>query len=268
MGKFANVLIVTDLDGTLLDHEKNIGAASREAIRYFMSEGGLFTFATGRLYQSFKGICKKLPFNAPVIFANGAQIINMGDANILYQTPLENDVLPLCESVLEEFPKVALEIYAHKRTGLVRPNEISLKHMLDFAIEHTVYRAACDAPQPWLKVLFTESHDVLVQIAAFVEAHYRKASICFSSSNFLEVFNLCVDKGRTALKLAELLDVNRNDVYAAGDQENDLPLLRAAKMSFAPANAVEAVKKQVDILLPDNDHDMMAALIQRLDSIY
>ena len=64
MGKFANVLIVTDLDGTLLDHEKNIGAASREAIRYFMSEGGLFTFATGRLYQSFMGICKKLPFNA------------------------------------------------------------------------------------------------------------------------------------------------------------------------------------------------------------
>ena len=38
MGKFANVLIVTDLDGTLLDSQKKIGVASREAIRYFISD--------------------------------------------------------------------------------------------------------------------------------------------------------------------------------------------------------------------------------------
>ena len=140
MGKFANVLIVTDLDGTLLDSQKKIGVASREAIRYFISQGGSFTFATGRLYQSFLGIRKRVIYNAPIVFANGAQIINMGDANILYQLPLESDMIPICEDVLSAFPEAALEVYAHKRCGVVRFNDISLKHMLDFSIEHTLYQ--------------------------------------------------------------------------------------------------------------------------------
>lgn len=268
MGKFSNVLIVTDLDGTLLDSKKQIGAKSVEAIRYFISEGGYFTFATGRLFQSFMGIYRQMILNAPVIFANGAQIVSMGNGNILHQVSLEEDFCPLCEQILSEFPNVALEIYAHKRTGLVHANQISLKHMLDFSIEHTLYHTPADMPFPWLKVLFTGSTEDLTKVAAMIEANYRKASVCFSSPVFLEVFNLCVDKGIGALRLAQILNVNKRHLYAAGDQENDLPMLRASQISFAPENAVAAVKKQADVILPDHNSNMMASLIQHLDSIY
>ena len=47
-----------------------------------------------------------------------------------------------------------------------------------------------------------------------------------------------------------------------------MALLQAAKLSFAPENAVDAIKERADIILPDNDSDMMAALISHLDSIY
>ena len=207
-------------------------------------------------------------FNAPIVFANGAQIVNMGDADILYQLPLESDIVPICEDVLAVFPQAALEIYAHKRCGVVRINDISLKHMLDFSIEHTLYRSVRDVPQPWLKVLFTENADVLSEIASYIGDRYPKASVCFSAKNFLEVFHAEADKGRGTLKLAEILGISPENIYTAGDQENDLPLLRVGKLSFAPENAVKAVKDQVDIVLPDNDSDMMAALISRLDSIY
>lgn len=268
MGKFANVLIVTDLDGTLLDSQKKIGVASREAIRYFISQGGSFTFATGRLYQSFLGIRKRVIYNAPIVFANGAQIINMGDANILYQLPLESDMIPICEDVLSAFPEAALEVYAHKRCGVVRFNDISLKHMLDFSIEHTLYQTVRDVPQPWLKVLFTERTEVLSEIASYIQDRYQKASVCFSSKNFLEVFHADADKGRGTLKLAEILGINPEHIYTSGDQENDMALLQAAKLSFAPENAVDAIKERADIILPDNDSDMMAALISHLDAIY
>ena len=49
MKKFDGILICTDLDGTILDDNKNISAENLDAIEYFKSEGGLFNFVTGRM---------------------------------------------------------------------------------------------------------------------------------------------------------------------------------------------------------------------------
>ena len=49
MGKFDGILLCTDLDDTLLTTDKRISDENKQAIEYFMSEGGLFTFATGRV---------------------------------------------------------------------------------------------------------------------------------------------------------------------------------------------------------------------------
>ena len=49
MKKFDGILFCTDLDGTLLESDHKISKENIEAIRYFQSEGGLFTFLTGRM---------------------------------------------------------------------------------------------------------------------------------------------------------------------------------------------------------------------------
>ena len=49
MGKFDNILICTDLDGTLFRNDKSISQRNVDAIEYFKSEGGYFTFITGRM---------------------------------------------------------------------------------------------------------------------------------------------------------------------------------------------------------------------------
>ena len=49
MGKFENILIFSDIDGTYLGNGRRIIPRNEEAVRYFRSEGGLFTFATGRM---------------------------------------------------------------------------------------------------------------------------------------------------------------------------------------------------------------------------
>ena len=48
MGKFDGILLVSDLDGTLLTNDKRLSEENREAIDRFVEEGGIFTFATGR----------------------------------------------------------------------------------------------------------------------------------------------------------------------------------------------------------------------------
>ena len=58
MKKFEGILFCTDLDGTLYDDNKNVSRKNLEAIEYFKSEGGTFTFITGRVPKTSKSICE------------------------------------------------------------------------------------------------------------------------------------------------------------------------------------------------------------------
>ena len=60
MKKFSGILICTDLDGTLLREDKTISDENMEAINYFMAEGGLFTFVTGRMPNYVKNMYEKI----------------------------------------------------------------------------------------------------------------------------------------------------------------------------------------------------------------
>lgn len=268
MGKFDKFLIATDLDGTLLDSKKQVGAATEEKIGYFIENGGHFTFATGRLYQSFAVLRNKLKFNAPVIFANGAQIYDYQKEETIYSCYMDGRTAALCEDLLERYPSAALEIYRHNRCDTVRENDITRAHMINFLIDHETHASVADVSGgSWLKILFTAEHGVLTEMCEYARSVCDYNLFRFSTPNFLESFSAETDKGRGARRLAALLGVPDDKLVAAGDQENDMDLLRLAGISAAPANAAPAVKHSVHIVLPDNDHDAIAKLISYIDKM-
>ncbi len=268
MGKFSGVMIVTDLDGTLLDSKKQISPACLQAIDRFMEQGGLFTVATGRVYDSFTCLMDRLKISGPVVFANGAQIFDMYNDRELYVCPLNHDIAALCDEILAQYPQVALEIFRHRRCDVVQINEISKEHMEKFCVPYETPAHTVDVPGPYLKVLFTGPHEQLEEIGEKLRAQRDDVTVCFSTKVFLEVFDRNASKGEGVRKLAEVMGVEACNVYAAGDQENDLDLLRAAHVAYAPANAADSVKALAHKILADNDHDMMAELIEDLESRY
>ncbi len=268
MGRFEGVLIATDLDGTLLNSRKEIDLETWRAIAYFTEEGGLFTVATGRMFQSFRTLKDKVPYNAPVVFANGAQIYDYQTGQILWQLDLPASFAKAAQKLLDTFPEAALEIYTHDSCHVVQPNEITLEHMRSFQIPHTFCEKTSDVPGTWLKALLTAPPAVLQQAAEMAKGMATGAAFRFSTPYFLEMFNAETDKGRGVLRLAKLLDVSPEHVYTVGDQENDMDMLSVAAVSFAPKNADPKVLEEADVILPDNNHNTVAALITFLNKRY
>jgi hydroxymethylpyrimidine pyrophosphatase-like HAD family hydrolase len=80
----------------------------------------------------------------------------------------------------------------------------------------------------------------------------------------MEIFPSYAGKGAAVDKMLSLLDIKRENSYAAGDEENDISMLESAGCGIAPANATEKVKAAADVVLSlDNDHDAFAQILLR-----
>jgi len=71
---FAGILLVCDIDGTLLDSNNKLSQKNIQAVRNFIERGGKFTVASGRTLAAMNEIRSAIPFNMPVISVNGAII--------------------------------------------------------------------------------------------------------------------------------------------------------------------------------------------------
>ena len=76
MGKFSGVLIASDYDNTMVYTEgalksggplPSVSRENREAVEYFMAEGGTFSVATGRALPSFSRVREGVPMNLSLI---------------------------------------------------------------------------------------------------------------------------------------------------------------------------------------------------------
>ena len=73
MNSFADIrLVVADLDGTLLDDEKQLDAGIVDVIRELEKRNIMFTLASGRNVHIMKPYLKELSLQLPFIANNGA----------------------------------------------------------------------------------------------------------------------------------------------------------------------------------------------------
>ena len=78
----------------------------------------------------------------------------------------------------------------------------------------------------------------------------------FSSTKYLEVLSKGVSKGEAVRKLSYMLSIPIERTFAAGDEDNDISMIKAAGTGVAVSNATPAVKEAADIITKnDNEHD-------------
>ena len=67
----SDILIITDVDGTLLRESKGISEENLDAIKRFVDKGGHFTVSTGRAIDVARDLLEKIPINVPSVHING-----------------------------------------------------------------------------------------------------------------------------------------------------------------------------------------------------
>lgn len=204
-----------------------------------------------------------------VIAYNGAVIYDCSAQKELFRQELDPQVL---YQVFDEAHRRGTYIQTYDREDVVLEaggNEENAKRYcaaigLNYRIIQNV-RTDLSAPPVKALLIDYQNREPLEEMAQWIRANLTGRADCFSSSAyFLEVVAVGMNKGAAVTELCKRLGIPAENSVAAGDEANDISMIRAAGIGAAMANAIPAAKEAANYITQrDNNHDGIAEIIQK-----
>ncbi len=260
----SKVVLVTDMDGTLLNSKKEITDTDKKAIEKFMRLGGKFTVATGRTIQSFHHYYEMLDLKMPLIMYNGAALYDRVSDKVLYAQPLPTEAKKITEEILGVMPHIGGEVLKADGIYVFRNNDYEKLHTKLCMVEPFYQELDEISEGDWLKVLFAMAPEDIPFVEIFTKRMgYNTVSFVRSSDIFYEMLPLGTTKGSALAEYRKLDGMQDYTFVAIGDFDNDIEMLVEADLGAAPANAEESVKAEADLVLKNScDTGAVAELIE------
>lgn len=238
-------LVVSDMDGTLLNSEHAISEYTKNIISKVMDKGVKFIIATGRPYEDAKFFRDSLGLESFLVTSNGAIVHDEKNNEIIAHHIDEN----LAKKLLAFGKNIELyhrNIYA-KDGWFV---EYSFEELDIFHKESGFSYNIVDLDNYEIKdvnkIFFLgEKEDIKKLYKKTKEEFQDSLSITLSSEHCVEFMNLGVNKGTAIKELAKKMNIELDEIVAFGDALNDYEMLAMTGESYIMSNAISALKKKL-----------------------
>jgi len=262
---FDGYILVSDMDGTLLNSEKRISKKNLDAIDYFVKEGGKFTVATGRMLQSVEKFVNQLKMELPAILHNGAKTYDYKNNKVISQYPIEKDRKAFLRRIRVDKPSLGIEIFADEIVYIYRSCELTKRYdKHDFNIVYEMPEEVWD--QEWLKVLLIGDKEELDELEKEYSSTYDKGAIFRSGDHYLDVVSNKVSKGKALKELIKINNIDPKKVIAVGDNMNDIEMLEVANYGFYIKTGEKRALINAKHLAPSNDDNPIDYVVKWIEN--
>lgn len=264
---FSKVIIMTDLDGTLLTDDKRILQKDLDAVDRFRKGGGLFTVATGRGYAMARRIIEQLRLNMPAVIFNGASVYDFRCSKPLWNCTIEDGAYDYIPMLIKEFPDLGVEILSEQKVYVPYANQVIYDHL---ALEQLdgVEIPFEDVPKGCFKMLLGYPKEKIELLMDFAQKNCSKGvNWVHSAPMYFEMLPKGISKAEGFKKLLEITGNTDKFTVAAGDYGNDYAMIRAADFGVAVANAQDEVKSAAKRIVCDNNSGAMSEIIDIIEKL-
>ena len=263
-------LLVLDVDGTLLNDEREISKRTLAALLKVQQMGVRIVLASGRPTYGLMPLAKTLElgnYGGFVLSYNGCQIIKAQNGEILFERRINPEMLPYLE---KKARKNGFAIFTYHDDTLITDspdneyikNEALLNNLK--IIREDEFSTAIDFA-PCKCMLVSDKEKALIGLEQHWEKRLAGALDAFRSEPyFLEVVPCGVNKANTLGALLEHLGVTREEVIAVGDGVCDVTMLQLAGMGVAMGHSQDSVKVCADYVTASNEEDGVALAVEKL----
>lgn len=280
-------LIVSDMDGTLLNEKMEVSDRNIQAIKDAQNAGIEFLIATGR------GLSEAEPFlrnqvHPGYITLNGAEVFdNKGE--MISSNPISAESQ---NKVVDYFHKYDIYFEVVTNKGIFsNDREARVNNLANLLVKlnpGTSFKQALRDTQERVKMMpmnFVDSYDhifndqsfkimkligfnehqhkVLAPMKKEITKNIKDVVVTSSSPNNVEINSIDAQKGIALLQYAKKRNISPDEIMAIGDNLNDYSMIRDAGVGVAMKNAIPAIKEIAQIETDNNANDGVAQIIEK-----
>ena len=261
-------LIAFDLDGTLLDDDKNLPAENLAALRVAKEAGIILVPATGRILKALPACLTDLELFRWFILANGAEIYDLEEGKQVHSACIDPELAAAVCRYMDELP-VLYDCYRGESGYMTawmyeqapsffesEPHILKLVKSLRQPVPELKQNILeVNVPVEKLQMYFrAEDLDEREKQLTLVPRRFPALIASSSLKNNIEINSRDAGKGKALRKLCQLLSIPPEESTAFGDGLNDADMLQAAGHGCAMANAAETVKRCADKIVESNNN--------------
>lgn len=265
-------MIALDLDGTLNNDEKKITEKTREALLAVQQHGVTVVLASGRQAPGLSREADALDlkdYHGLLLSYNGGRIQDATTGEILFDQAIECATALRFLRHLEAYPELSpivddgesiftTDANRHKVQDESRNNNLKIE-----IVENIADAVEVRGFSP-VKILTAAPNEILVPRLADIRRGFEdELSFVQSAPWFYEATVKGVSKSSSLARVCERLGIERSEVMAFGDAQNDMSMLDFAGRGVAMGNACPELKEMADEITLSNNEDGIAASLTR-----
>ncbi len=260
-------VIVMDVDGTLLNSQKVISPTTKETLIKAQQLGYKLILASGRPTIGMIHLSSQLnmkTYGGIVVSYNGGQVLDLASNEVLFEQALsykdtkrilhhvkQFNIFPMVDQgetlFVDDLNAYKLD-YESTINGFTVSYQPDLEAFIDFAPN---------------KILTSGDPDYLKEIYEALASPFKDDVNCmFTAPFYVEYTAKGVDKANALKHAFKQLDIEKENIIAFGDAQNDLTMLQLAKIGVAMANAAPEVLAIADHVTKSNDEDGIAVALK------
>jgi Cof subfamily protein (haloacid dehalogenase superfamily) len=270
MSKQKIKVIISDLDGTLLNSDHSISDYTKSVFQELHNQNYLIIVATGRHHLDAMSIIENLQFPVYLVTSNGARI-HSPQKELLYSFDIKGDAVKSVLS-LDINPEITTVLFKESVWQTSKTNKKLNAFQKDLTYPPEVVDFSDLDDYSAIKMFFThDDHDLLVELKnRILQDHSNVFSHAFSLPICLEFMDKSVDKSVAIAKILELEGFSFEESISFGDGFNDEKMLDTAGIGIIMGNAPENLKNKLphlEVISTNNEDGVARYLTEILDGI-
>jgi 5-amino-6-(5-phospho-D-ribitylamino)uracil phosphatase len=263
-------LLVSDIDGTLVDKNGRISEVDRRALDEIRRAGVMVSLCTGRAARGCLKVLEELSLDGFHIFFDGALVCNTDQTQEIYSRPVRADLmLKVCD--FARINDLALELFTPTQFFISHQSAPAAVHsqLMHYTPVIADLAQICSSKNIIMGCIVTNSPEEETKIKTFSRGFADTLRFSWTKHPaypdylFINVTVAGISKGRALSALIAHLGLSKSQVIAIGDGSNDVSLLSAAGLAVAMQNSPADLIAVADYIAPDIEKNGVAQVIHK-----
>lgn len=256
-------MIVTDMDGSLLNDAHELPANFWEIEQALHSQGIKFAVASGRQYYNLLKNFKSLEDRMIFFAENGTYVVFNGE-QLLIQ-PLPTSEVKKFILLGRELPETDIVLCGKKCAYIESKNEKFYQEIKQFYEKLEVVDDLIQVEDDFLKVTYCNFNGVENTIMPKLEEYEENFKVAIAAKIFIDITSREANKGNAIKGIQKKLNITPEETMVFGDYLNDLEMMQNCPNSYAMKNShPDIIKASNYITTYTNNENGVMRTIQKL----